>query len=53
MATRKRSYSAKKVVKELARERLGTVPPARPIEPKQNRKKPKYKKPLDPEDLDG
>lgn len=33
------------VVRELARERVGTVKPARPIVPKNLRKKPKYKKP--------
>jgi hypothetical protein len=43
---RKPQYDATKVVKELARERVGTVPPSRPIEPKELRKKPKHKKPL-------
>jgi hypothetical protein len=33
------------VVRELARERVGTVKPSRPIVPKLQRKKPKYKKP--------
>jgi len=31
-------------VKAIARERVGTVPAARPIEPKNLRKKPKHKK---------
>lgn len=34
-------------VRKLARERVGSVPPAHPIEPKDKRKKPKHKKPLD------
>jgi hypothetical protein len=32
-------------VRKLARERVGIVPAARPIEPKSERKKPKHKKP--------
>jgi hypothetical protein len=35
------------VVRELARERVGTVKPSRPIVPKLQRKKPKHKKPPD------
>jgi hypothetical protein len=31
-------------VKAIARERVGTVPAAHPIEPKSRRKKPKHKK---------
>ncbi|MGO9260853.1 MAG: hypothetical protein ACLQU1_31775 [Bryobacteraceae bacterium] len=34
-----------KEVKAIARERVGTVPAAKPIEPKASRKKPKHKKP--------
>ena len=34
------------VVREIARERVGTVKPSRTIEPKTLRKKPKHKKPL-------
>jgi hypothetical protein len=41
---RKKKYSAKQIVKELARERIGAVPPARVIVPKAERK-PKHKKP--------
>ena len=37
------------VVRELARERVGTVKPSRAIVPKLQRKKPKYKKPLEEE----
>ena len=32
-------------VRKLARERVGIVKPARPIEPKEARRKPKHKKP--------
>ena len=38
------------VVRELARERVGAVKPSRPIVPKLQRKKPKYKKPPDADD---
>jgi hypothetical protein len=48
MAKKKR-YERKKAVRKLARERVGTVPPSRLIEPKTKRKKPKHKKRL-PED---
>jgi hypothetical protein len=41
---------AKKVVRKLARERVGTVPAARPIEPK-SRRKPRHKK--DPREENG
>jgi len=36
-------------VKAIARERVGKVPAARPIEPKSTRKKPKHKKSLEEE----
>jgi hypothetical protein len=41
-----------KGVRKLARERVGTVPASRPIEPKDQRKKPKHKKPppVEPDD---
>jgi hypothetical protein len=42
----KKRYNRRKEVKAIARERVGTVPPSRPIEPKSRRKKPKHKKPL-------
>lgn len=38
------------VVRELARERVGTVKPSRPILPKLQRQKPKYKKPIQLDD---
>jgi hypothetical protein len=34
----------------MARERVGRVPAARPIEPKSRRKKPKYRKPPEQEE---
>ena len=48
MARKKKEFSASKEVKAIARERVGTVPPARPIVPKDARRKPKHKKPVDP-----
>jgi hypothetical protein len=49
MATRSKrpAFDQRKGVRKLARERVGTVPPARPIDPKEKRKKPKHKKPID------
>ena len=47
--TKRKAFDQKKGVRKLARERVGTVPPAHPIEPKHKRKKPKYKKPIDSE----
>jgi hypothetical protein len=44
LARKKKSFSVDKEVKAIARERVGTVPAARPIEPKSVRKKPKHKK---------
>lgn len=38
------------VVRELARERVGTVRPSKVIVPKLQRKKPKYKKPIENDD---
>lgn len=35
-------------VRKLARERVGTVKPSKPIEPKDKRGKPKHKKEVDP-----
>jgi hypothetical protein len=46
---KRKGFDQKKGVRRLARERVGTVPPAHPIEPKDKRKKPKYKKPIDAE----
>jgi hypothetical protein len=41
---RKPRFDQKKEVRALARERVGTVKPARVIVPKTQRKKPKHKK---------
>lgn len=46
---RKKKFDAVKEVKAIARERVGTVPPARAIEPKSKRKKPKHRKPPEQE----
>jgi len=43
-----RKYSARKEVKAIARERIGTVPATQVIVPKDRRKKPKY--PVNPLD---
>jgi hypothetical protein len=40
-------FDQKKEVRAIARERVGTVKPGRPIEPKSRRKRPKYKERLD------
>jgi hypothetical protein len=40
----KKKFSVTKEVKAIARERVGTVPAAKPLEPKSLRKKPKHKK---------
>jgi hypothetical protein len=40
-------FDQKKGVRKLARERVGTVPPSRPILPKTDRKKAKHKKSVD------
>ncbi len=39
-----RGFDAGKDVRAIARERVGAVPPARAIEPKSTRRKPKHKK---------
>ena len=44
MKRRKPEYDAGKELKAIARERVGTVKPARVIPPKTQRKKPKHKK---------
>jgi hypothetical protein len=44
LTRKKRRFDAAKEVKAIARERVGTVPAAKPIEPKSSRKKPKHKK---------
>jgi hypothetical protein len=40
----KKRFDVKKEIRKLARERVGTVPATKPIEPKSARKKPKYRK---------
>jgi hypothetical protein len=45
-----KKFDSKKEVRAIARERVGTVPPARAIKPKTQRNKPKYKKPIDTEE---
>jgi hypothetical protein len=44
VARRKRTFEIGKEVRAISRERVGTVPASRPIQPKSLRKKPKYKK---------
>jgi hypothetical protein len=44
LARKKKTFDAGKEVKAIARERVGTIPAAKPIEPKASRKKPKHKK---------
>ena len=44
LARKKRTFELGREVRAIARERVGVVPPASPIEPKARRKKPKYKK---------
>jgi hypothetical protein len=46
-----KKYNAKKEVRGLARERVGIVPAAKVILPKNLRKKPKHKKPMEAEEL--
>jgi hypothetical protein len=45
----KKTFEIHKEIKAIARERVGTVPASKPIEPKSARKKPKYKKPMEEE----
>jgi hypothetical protein len=49
LARKNKGLDLTKEVKAIARERVGTVPAAKPIEPKSRRKKPKHKKPPDEE----
>lgn len=44
MARKNKTFDVTKEVKAIARERVGAIPAARPIEPKSSRK-PKHKKP--------
>jgi len=51
MAAKKKTFDVGKEIKKLARERVGKVPPGKPIQPKRLRKKPKHKQPISEEDL--
>jgi len=44
LARKKKTFDVGKEIKAIARERVGAVPAAKPIEPKSSRKKPKHKK---------
>ena len=44
MTRKKKTFDAGKEVKAIARERVGSVPAGKTIEPKASRKKPKHKK---------
>jgi hypothetical protein len=48
---RKKIFDPKKEVRAIARERVGTVKPSRPILPKTTLKKPKYKRPIEQDEL--
>ncbi|HLX44830.1 MAG TPA: hypothetical protein VKR43_15395 [Bryobacteraceae bacterium] len=50
MAQRKKRFNAKKEVRAIARERVGSPKASRPILPKTARKKTKHKKPADLEE---
>jgi hypothetical protein len=41
---KKKVFKLASEVKAIARERVGTIPAAKPIQPKTSRKKPKHKK---------
>jgi hypothetical protein len=47
---KKKRLDSGALVREIARERVGAVPPSRVIVPKTARKKPKHKKAVLPED---
>ena len=49
-AKKKQVFDQGAEVRKLARERVGQVKPARPIEPKEVRKKAKHKKPISTEE---
>jgi hypothetical protein len=44
-------FDQKKEVRAIARERVGTVPSSKVIQPKTGRKRPKHKKPIPAEDI--
>jgi hypothetical protein len=45
-------FDQKKGVRKLARERVGTVPPSKVIQPKALRKKPKHTRPVGADELE-
>lgn len=49
MPPKKKTFELGKEVRAIARERVGTVPAEKTIEPKSARKKPKHKKRLEDE----
>ena len=49
MPRKKKTFDLGTEVRAIARERVGTVPAAKPIQPKSARKKPKHKKALEEE----
>jgi hypothetical protein len=49
LARKKPEFELGKEVRAIARERIGAVPAAKPIEPKSARKKPKHKKKIEDE----
>jgi hypothetical protein len=49
LARKKKRFDVVKEVKAMARERVGTTPATKPIEPKSSRKKPKHKKRVEEE----
>jgi len=49
---KKKSFDSRSLVREIARERVGSVPPSKVIVPKPARRKPKHKKPILPENAD-
>jgi hypothetical protein len=46
---KKKTFSAAREVRAIARERVGPVPAGKTMEPKTSRKKPKHKKPPEEE----
>jgi hypothetical protein len=50
MAGTKKRYDRGKSVRRLARQRIGTVPASRPMEPRTRRTRPKHKRPATEED---
>ena len=46
---KKKPFDSGSLVREMARERVGAVPPSKVFVPKTARKKPKHKKPITPE----